>query len=87
MKKYIGANLIKAKPMTRGEYNNFVKDACNSRLEKIAPAMDGELGIEGYIIAYPNKKNRFEGELIGEGDYVSWKTKDLFEHIYREIED
>lgn len=85
MKKYIGANLIKATPMTRGEYNDYANDPSRRLIENIASAMDGDPNTPGYLVGYPDKKTEFSGELKGESEYISWVPKDNFENIYRKI--
>lgn len=72
MKNYIGTKTINAKPMNRGEYNEFrgweVPENKN-------PAD------EGYLVEYTDggKPN-----VEGYAGYVSWSPKEQFENAYRE---
>ncbi len=73
MDRYIGVKLIKARPMTRGAYNEF-------RGWQV-PA-DENPADEGYLVEYldggpPNTK-AFAG-------YVSWSPADVFDRAYRGV--
>ncbi len=75
MEQYIGAKLIKAKPMTRGDYNKLR----GWELPKGELCSDGG----GYLVEYqdggkPNLEG-FEG-------YVSWSPKDVFDKAYRKTD-
>lgn len=70
MNLFVGTKLIKARPMTRGEYNIYR----GWRL----PA--GELGSDpGYLVEYldggPTTHPKHDG-------YISWSPKDVFEKAY-----
>lgn len=72
MKTYIGTKIIKARPMTRGEYNEF---------RGWALPIDENGDDEGYLVEYepsgtPNVK--------GHDGYVSWSPKNVFETAYAE---
>ena len=73
MKKYIGVKQIKAKPMTRGEYNEY-------RGWELPSDEDG--GDEGLLVEYIDggKSNHPDHE-----GYISWSPKSVFEQAYREI--
>jgi len=73
MNKYIGTKLIKAKPMTRADYNKL-------RGWKLP---DDENGSDpGYLVEYLDggKPN-----LDGYDGYVSWSPKEQFDNAYREV--
>lgn len=71
MKHFIGTKLIKAEPMTRGEYNDF-------RGWKLPSDEDGN--DEGYLVEYLDggkaNVNGYEG-------YVSWSPKEQFENAHQ----
>lgn len=75
MQQYIGTKIINAKPMTRGEYNDW-------RGWKLPENENG--ADEGYLVEYtdggePNMPAHFKG-------YVSWSPKDVFENAYRKTD-
>lgn len=73
MKNYIGVKLLRAKPMTRGEYNTF-------RGWKLP---DNENGADaGYLVEYIDDFNK---NVDGFAGYVSWSPKEVFERSYREV--
>ena len=70
MHKYIGTKLIKARPLTLGEYN---------ALQGWIIPVDQDPTAPGYLVEYtdggkPNHPN-YEG-------YISWSPKDVFEKSY-----
>jgi len=72
MKTYIGTKSLRAKEMTRGDYN---------ALRGLEVPAEGNPQDEGYLVEYidggkPNHPD-FEG-------YISWSPKDVFERAYRE---
>lgn len=72
MQKYIGTKEIKAKPMSRGEYN---------KLRGWEVPADENPNDDGYLVEYVNnKKNHpnFDG-------YISWSPKNVFEAAYQNI--
>lgn len=71
MKKYIGTKIINAKPMTRGDYNNF-------RGWELPADEDGS--DEGYLVEYTDGGKANTTEYRG---YVSWSPKDVFERSYK----
>lgn len=74
MEKYTGTKEIKAKPMSRGDYNI---------LRGWAIPANEDPKEEGYLVEYePNGKPNLEGY---EG-YVSWSPKDVFEKAYQPSE-
>ena len=75
MKTYSGTKTVKARPMTRGDYNVYQGWAM--------PANENSLD-DGYLVEYlgagrPNKE--------GHADYISWSPKDVFEEVYKELVD
>lgn len=72
MQTYMGTKAIRAKPMTRGEYNTL-------RVWDVPE--DENPDDEGYLVeyldgGYPNLPSQFEG-------YISWSPKDVFERAYQ----
>lgn len=70
LKKYVGTKAIKAKPMTRGAYNDLRGWTVP---ENENPADDG------YLVVYPNGEPNVEGY----DGYVSWSPKKQFKEVYR----
>jgi hypothetical protein len=73
MKNYIGCKIIKAKPMTYGEYRSRKQ----SKFELVLEAQPGD-NKPGYLVFYPN---------LDRSIYESWSPKNVFEMAYREIVD
>lgn len=69
LKKYVGTKTIKAKPMTRGAYND---------LRGWAVPENENPEDEGYLVVYLNGEPNVEGY---EG-YVSWSPKKQFDETY-----
>lgn len=74
MKTYLGVKIIRAFPMTRGEYNTY---------RNWTLPVDEDGSDEGYLVEYldggkPNHPNH-EG-------YISWSPKEQFENAYRETD-
>ena len=76
MNKYIGTKVIKAKPMTRGEYN---KCCCPGW----CLISDENPDDPGYMVGYPNSKGEFNGAFEDDCHYVSWSPADVFEASYQ----
>lgn len=74
MKTYTGTKVIRAKLMTRQEYNDFRKWALPS---------DEDGSDEGYLVEYVDGGKANTAEYSG---YVSWSPRDVFERTYKEIE-
>lgn len=72
MNTYIGVKLIRAKPMTRGEYNAF--RGWN------VPA-DENPADEGFLVEYLDGGKANTPQYDG---YVSWSPADVFNRAYRE---
>lgn len=73
MKTYIGTKTVKAKPMTRGEYNAYRGWAM--------PA--DENGTDaGYLVEYIDGGKANDSRHAG---YISWSPGDVFERAYREV--
>jgi hypothetical protein len=73
MRNYIGSKIIKAKPMTYGEYRSRKQ----SKFELVLETQPGD-NKQGYLVCYPN----LDGSI-----YKSWSPKNVFEMAYREILD
>lgn len=74
MKSYIGTKKLKAKPMNRGNYNNY-------RGWTIPKNEDPEE--EGYLVEYEDSKNKNHPL---HQNYISWSPKEVFEKAYRQLE-
>lgn len=75
MKAYIGVKKVNARPMTRGEYNEFR----GWILPENENADDA-----GYLIEYVNSD--VQPELVGKANgYVSWSPKTVFEDSYANV--
>jgi hypothetical protein len=73
MKHYIGTKRVNAKPMTRGEYNNF---------RGWALPEDENPSDEGYLVEY------IDGGLANTltyNGYVSWSPSEVFDNAYRNV--
>ena len=75
MKTYIGTKIVKLKPMTRGEYNDYRGWAYPEGEDQT---------VQGYLVEYtdggkPND-NRHEG-------YISWSPKEQADKAYHEMRD
>lgn len=69
---YIGTKIVRAKPMTRKEYNDF--------RGWVVPENENP-NDDGYLVEYTD--SAVQPELIGKaGGYVSWSPKDVFERSY-----
>lgn len=73
MKTFIGTKIIKAKPMTRAEYNT---------LRGWALPADEDGNNEGYLVEY---QDGGKPNLAGFNGYVSWSPNDVFDAAYRVI--
>ena len=72
MKNYIGTKMIQARPMTRGEYNNY---------RSIPPQATDNGEDQGYLVEY------LDGGIPNHPDhtgYISWSPAAQFENAYRE---
>lgn len=81
MKKYIGTKIIKAEPMTLGEFE---------RKEYKIPgiAVDMLPNTPGYWIGYPEADGRsFNGALREGCQYISWSPANIFEGVYKELQE
>lgn len=68
MKQYIGTKIVKAKPMTRGDYNNY-------RGWQI-PA-DEDPTDEGYLMEYENGHEQWLPKEMFETDYIEYDKNKL----------
>lgn len=76
MEKFMGTKTIKAKAMTRGEYNKFQGWTI--------PANENP-GDSGYLVGYSDHKGNFDG-LLKEGcHHLSWSPANVFEATYVKI--
>ena len=73
MNTYVGTKIIKAKPMTRGEY---------TKLREWKLPKDENPADEGYLVEYPDSPANVEGF----AGYVSWSPKAQFEAAYKQFE-
>ena len=71
MNAYIGAKIINAKPMTRGEYNEL-------RGWKTLP--NENPAQEGYLVEHTDGFETNHPDFKG---YISWRQKSVFERMYR----
>jgi hypothetical protein len=71
MKEYYGTKRLKAKPMTRGEYNKY-------RGWEIPKDEDGS--DKGYLVEY---RDGGKANMEGHEGYVSWSPKDVFDAAYK----
>jgi len=71
LKQYIGIKLIKAEPMTRGEYNDY-------RGWQIPENEDP--AEKGYLVEYLDSPNSVHPN---HENYISWSPADVFEEAYR----
>lgn len=72
MKQYTGTKTLLAKPMTRGDYNDY-------RGWQIPPNEDPKE--EGYLVEYLNGGKANDSRHAG---YISWSPKKVFEGTYQE---
>lgn len=68
MKQYIGAKIVKAEPMTRGDYNDY-------RGWQI-PA-DEDPTDEGYLMEYKNGHVQWLPKEMFEADYIKYNKKQI----------
>lgn len=73
MKTFIGTKIIKAKPITRGEYNAY---------RGWTPPEGEEQNVEGYLVEYTDGGTPNHPDHAG---YVSWSPKEQFDGAYIEI--
>ncbi len=73
MNEYIGTKQVRAKPMTRGEYNAF--------RGWTVPA-DENPADEGYLVEYVDGGKANTSEYAG---YVSWSPADVFQRAYKAV--
>lgn len=73
MEIYSGVKTIKARPMTNGQFFDYVDISAD------APKFNDP----GYLIGYPDIEGNFDGDLEAGCHYVSWSPADVFENSYR----
>lgn len=73
MKTYIGTKLIKAEPITRGEYNQY-------RGWELPSNEDGDE--DGYLVEYLDGGKPNHPDHNG---YISWSPEDVFRSAYSEV--
>lgn len=71
MLTYVGTKVVRAKPMTRLEYNNF-------RGWELPANENGD--DDGYLVEYVDGGR---GNVPQYAGYVSWSPKDVFERAYK----
>jgi len=74
MKTYIGQKRIKARPMSREEYNEY---------RRWGHPADENGADEGYLVEYLDSPNSNHPDHDG---YISWSPKDVFDRAYREVD-
>lgn len=74
MKRYVGTKFLKAKPMTRGEYNAY--------RGWTLPA-DEDSADAGYLVEYEDGGKANDARHAG---YISWAPADVFERTYSQTE-
>lgn len=74
MQLFVGTKIVKARPMTRGEYNDY-------RGWNLPENENGE--DEGYLVEYTDADN---SNVQGHKGYVTWTPKKPFEMAYRAID-
>jgi len=72
MKTYIGTELINAKPMTRGEYNDY---------RNWTPPVGEDQASTGYLVEYLDGGMPHDSRHAG---YISWSPAEQFDNAYRE---
>ena len=72
MKTYIGAKIIQATPMTRGEYNAY---------RTWTPPEGEDQSVKGYLVEYTDGGAANDSRHAG---YISWSPKEQFDNAYRE---
>jgi len=71
MQSYVGTKTLKAKPMTRGEYNAY---------RGWKTPHDEDPAEAGYLVEYTDGGKPNHHDHAG---YISWSPKDVFEYTYR----
>lgn len=75
MKTYQCHKIVKAKPMTRGDYN---------KLQGWRIPANEDPNEEGYLVEYQDGGKPNHPEFAG---YISWSPKDVFDKGYTSLED
>lgn len=73
MQTYIGTKMIRAKAMTRGDYN---------KLRGWSIPADENPNDEGFLVEYLDGGKANHKDYDG---YISWSPKDVFERAYRPV--
>lgn len=73
MKHYEGTKRLRAKPMTRGEYNEYRGWTMPASENPADP---------GYLVEYEDGGKANDSRHAG---YISWSPADVFERAYHEI--
>jgi hypothetical protein len=73
MEKYIGTKQLKARPMTRGEYNDY--RGWSIPADEVATD-------KGYLVEYLDGGKANDERHDG---YISWSPKDVFDKAYRPV--
>jgi len=75
MKQYQGTKTLLARPMTRGDYNDY--------RGWIIPPDEDPLE-KGYLVEYEigERSNKNHSDHKG---YISWSPMDVFEKVYKEL--
>lgn len=70
MQHYVGTKIIKARPMTRGEYNHY---------RGLPRTPDVDLNEEGFLVEYTDGGAPNHSDHAG---YISWSPREVFEAAY-----
>ena len=76
MQRYIGTKRLKAKPMTRGEYNSY--------RGWLTPEDENQYEA-GYLVEYEDGGKPNHPNHPNHGGYISWSSADVFERTYQPI--
>ena len=75
MKLFEGTKRLRAKPMTRGEYNVY---------RGWYMPVGEEAEEDGYLVEYEDGGKANDSRHLG---YISWSPADVFERTYKEIQE
>lgn len=70
MQHYVGTKIIKAQPMTRGEYSHY---------RGLPRTPDVDLNEEGFLVEYTDGGAPNHNDHVG---YISWSPREVFEQAY-----
>jgi hypothetical protein len=73
MDLYIGTKIIKARPMSLGDYNKY---------KGWDMPKDEDPDRPGCLVGYPDADGNFSGDLEGGADHISWSPAEVFDASY-----